>query len=205
NLSTFVELELAFEASTVNLRVFDNGIWIEERSMDTNEQKGTRQLKERRTEGENQVGDRKEQLASRRTVLQCSARSPKVTELEDVEGKSKNAIELTKGRIIEWIGDPDLLRRMFLKFKNSKFGDNIFLSFENFHFREIGSACKCSSNFMFLACSRESFKTKITDLMLKRVNGLKRRLLLIAAYWCSLETNLIRGKLFERKFIPTKV
>ncbi|KAG5580604.1 hypothetical protein H5410_051231 [Solanum commersonii] len=49
--NTFVELELAFEASLVNLRIFDNCIWIKEQNMDTNEQKGTRQLKERRKEG----------------------------------------------------------------------------------------------------------------------------------------------------------
>ncbi|KAG5619846.1 hypothetical protein H5410_005064, partial [Solanum commersonii] len=68
-------LELAFEASIVNLKIFDNDIWIEEQSMDTNEQKGTRQLKERRKkgivpspEGENQVGKRKEQSASRRML-----------------------------------------------------------------------------------------------------------------------------------------
>uniref|UniRef100_M1DSI2 Uncharacterized protein n=1 Tax=Solanum tuberosum TaxID=4113 RepID=M1DSI2_SOLTU len=51
HLSTIVELELAFEASIVNLRIFDNGIWIVEQSMDTNEKKGTMQLKERRKEG----------------------------------------------------------------------------------------------------------------------------------------------------------
>ncbi|WMV18451.1 hypothetical protein MTR67_011836, partial [Solanum verrucosum] len=69
--------------------------------MDTNEQKGTRQLKERRKKGvpsfkgENQVGDRKEQSASLRMVPRCSARSPKVTELEEVEGQRKKAMELT--------------------------------------------------------------------------------------------------------------
>ncbi|WMV25174.1 hypothetical protein MTR67_018559 [Solanum verrucosum] len=52
-------------------------------------------------EGENQVSYRKEQSASRRTVSQCSAISPKVTKLEVTEGQSKKAIELTKGRITE--------------------------------------------------------------------------------------------------------
>ncbi|KAG5589996.1 hypothetical protein H5410_040510 [Solanum commersonii] len=92
------------------------GIWIEEQSMDTNGQKGTRQLKERRKEGivpspegENQVGDRKKQSVSCRTVPQCSVGSPKVTELEDVEGQSKKEMKLTKGRITELINDPDLL------------------------------------------------------------------------------------------------
>uniref|UniRef100_M1E046 Uncharacterized protein n=1 Tax=Solanum tuberosum TaxID=4113 RepID=M1E046_SOLTU len=41
--------------------------------------------------------------------------SPKVTELEDVEGQSKKAMELTKGQIAELIGDPDLLHRMVLR------------------------------------------------------------------------------------------
>ncbi|WMV46612.1 hypothetical protein MTR67_039997 [Solanum verrucosum] len=94
--------------------------------MDTNEQKGTRQLKERRIssvpcpEGENQVVDRKEQLVSHRTVPRCSARSPKVKELEHDEVQSKKVMELTKGQIAELIGDPDLLRRMVLH--------NIFLA-----------------------------------------------------------------------------
>jgi len=63
-------------------------------------------------EGENQVGDRKEQSVRRRTVPRCIAIPPKVTELEDAKGQSKKAIELSKGRIAEWISDPDLLRRM---------------------------------------------------------------------------------------------
>ncbi|WMV58286.1 hypothetical protein MTR67_051671 [Solanum verrucosum] len=59
--------------------------------MDSNGQKGTRQLKERRNysvpspEGENQVCERKEQSACRRMVSRCSVVSPKVTELEDAE------------------------------------------------------------------------------------------------------------------------
>ncbi|WMV50049.1 hypothetical protein MTR67_043434 [Solanum verrucosum] len=48
-------------------------------------------------------------------VSRCSAISPKVTELKVVEGQSKKAMELTKGRIAEWIGDPDLLCRMVLR------------------------------------------------------------------------------------------
>uniref|UniRef100_M0ZZI2 Uncharacterized protein n=1 Tax=Solanum tuberosum TaxID=4113 RepID=M0ZZI2_SOLTU len=47
-------------------------------------------------------------------VPRCSVISPKVTELEDAEGQSKKAMELTKGQIAEWIGDPDLLRRLDL-------------------------------------------------------------------------------------------
>uniref|UniRef100_M1D8J5 Gag-pol polyprotein n=1 Tax=Solanum tuberosum TaxID=4113 RepID=M1D8J5_SOLTU len=43
-----------------------------------------------------------------------SVGSPKVTELEDGESQSKKAMELTKGRIAELIGEPDLLRRMMV-------------------------------------------------------------------------------------------
>uniref|UniRef100_M1DHI4 Putative plant transposon protein domain-containing protein n=1 Tax=Solanum tuberosum TaxID=4113 RepID=M1DHI4_SOLTU len=39
----------------------------------------------------------------RRTIPRCSSISPKITELEVVEGQSKNAMELIKGRIAEWI------------------------------------------------------------------------------------------------------
>uniref|UniRef100_M1DKK7 Polyprotein protein n=1 Tax=Solanum tuberosum TaxID=4113 RepID=M1DKK7_SOLTU len=63
-------------------------------------------------EGENQVGDRNVQSACRRVVLRCSVGSPKVTELEDAEGHRKMAMKLTKGRIAELIGNPDILRRM---------------------------------------------------------------------------------------------
>uniref|UniRef100_M1DJN1 Uncharacterized protein n=1 Tax=Solanum tuberosum TaxID=4113 RepID=M1DJN1_SOLTU len=65
-------------------------------------------------EGENQFGERKEQSACRRVVPRRIVRSPKVTALEDAEGQSKKALKLTKGRIAELIGDPDLLRRMVL-------------------------------------------------------------------------------------------
>lgn len=59
-------------------------------------------------EGENQVGERKEQSANRRVVPRCSVGSPKVTELEEAEGQDRKGKTLTKGRIAE----PDLLRRM---------------------------------------------------------------------------------------------
>lgn len=52
-------------------------------------------------EGENQVGDKKEQSLSHRMVPQCSGISPKVTELEVAEGQSKKAMKLTKGRIAD--------------------------------------------------------------------------------------------------------
>ncbi|WMV37659.1 hypothetical protein MTR67_031044 [Solanum verrucosum] len=45
-------------------------------------------------------------------VPRCSVISPKVTELEVAKGQSKNVMKLSKGRIVEWIGDADLLRRM---------------------------------------------------------------------------------------------
>ncbi|WMV24373.1 hypothetical protein MTR67_017758, partial [Solanum verrucosum] len=61
-------------------------------------------------EGENQVGDTKEQSTCCQVVPRCSVGSPKVTELEDAEGKSKKVMELTKGRITELTGDTDLLR-----------------------------------------------------------------------------------------------
>ncbi|KAG5599406.1 hypothetical protein H5410_030776 [Solanum commersonii] len=41
-------------------------------------------------------------------VPQCSVGSSKVTELEDAEGQRKKAMELTKGRIADLFGDPDL-------------------------------------------------------------------------------------------------
>uniref|UniRef100_M1DN56 Uncharacterized protein n=1 Tax=Solanum tuberosum TaxID=4113 RepID=M1DN56_SOLTU len=62
--------------------------------------------------GMNQVGDEKEQLADRRVISRSQDRSPKVTKLEDVECQSEKAMEETKGRLTEWFGEPDLLRRM---------------------------------------------------------------------------------------------
>uniref|UniRef100_M1DN65 Uncharacterized protein n=1 Tax=Solanum tuberosum TaxID=4113 RepID=M1DN65_SOLTU len=76
--------------------------------------------------GEYQVGDKKEQSARCRTVPRCIAITPKVTELEDAEGQSKKAMELTIGRIAKWIGDPDLLRRMVLRI--TFFGDYKYMS-----------------------------------------------------------------------------
>ena len=67
-------------------------------------------------EGENQVGDRKEQSTDHRVVSRCSVRSPKVTDLEDAEGQSKKAMKWVKWRI----GALDLLHRMALR--------NIFLA-----------------------------------------------------------------------------
>uniref|UniRef100_M1D8H0 Uncharacterized protein n=1 Tax=Solanum tuberosum TaxID=4113 RepID=M1D8H0_SOLTU len=55
------------------------------------------------------------EMSTRQMDPRCSARSPKVTELEDAEGQIKKAMELTKWQIKEWIGDPDLLRRIVLR------------------------------------------------------------------------------------------
>ncbi|WP_205532554.1 hypothetical protein, partial [Pectobacterium brasiliense] len=61
------------------------------------------------------VGDRREQSVSHRTGPRCSTSSPKVTELEFAEGQCRKAIQITKGRIADWIGDPDLLHRVILR------------------------------------------------------------------------------------------
>uniref|UniRef100_M1DHF6 Putative plant transposon protein domain-containing protein n=1 Tax=Solanum tuberosum TaxID=4113 RepID=M1DHF6_SOLTU len=65
-------------------------------------------------EGESQVGERKEESADHRLVPRCSVRSPEVIDLEDAKGQCKKAMEWTKGRISELVGEPDLLRRMAL-------------------------------------------------------------------------------------------
>uniref|UniRef100_M1DL43 Uncharacterized protein n=1 Tax=Solanum tuberosum TaxID=4113 RepID=M1DL43_SOLTU len=59
------------------------------------------------SEEENQVGEIKEQSVSRRTIPQCSTSSANATELEVVEGQCRKAMNQTKGRIAEWIGDPN--------------------------------------------------------------------------------------------------
>uniref|UniRef100_M1DCT8 Integrase core domain containing protein n=1 Tax=Solanum tuberosum TaxID=4113 RepID=M1DCT8_SOLTU len=59
------------------------------------------------SEGENRVGEINEQLASLRTVLRCCAILPKVTELKFAKGQCRKAMNQSKGRIAEWIGDPD--------------------------------------------------------------------------------------------------
>ncbi|WMV49698.1 hypothetical protein MTR67_043083 [Solanum verrucosum] len=66
-------------------------------------------------EGRNQVGDEKEQSANQRAVPRCKARSPKVTELEDVECQSKMEMEEINGRFTEWFGEPDLVRQLALR------------------------------------------------------------------------------------------
>uniref|UniRef100_M1DDD3 Uncharacterized protein n=1 Tax=Solanum tuberosum TaxID=4113 RepID=M1DDD3_SOLTU len=79
------------------------GIWIEEQSKDTDLQKGTKQAERLKISkpGKNQLGERKEQSADRRVVPRCSVQSHKVTDLEDAEGQDREAMEMTKGRIVE--------------------------------------------------------------------------------------------------------
>uniref|UniRef100_M1DEC7 Polyprotein protein n=1 Tax=Solanum tuberosum TaxID=4113 RepID=M1DEC7_SOLTU len=99
-----------------------HGIWIEEQSKDTNLQNGMNRAERRkkREPEKNQVGERKKKSAIRQGIPRCRVRSPKVIDLEDVEGQEKKAMELTKGQIAELIGEPDLLRRVALR--------NIFLA-----------------------------------------------------------------------------
>uniref|UniRef100_M1DIF5 Uncharacterized protein n=1 Tax=Solanum tuberosum TaxID=4113 RepID=M1DIF5_SOLTU len=67
-------------------------IWIEEQSMDTNGQKGTRQLKERRKEG------MLIHWASHRMAII----SPKVVVCQALKVKLKSAIEMSSRRVAEW-------------------------------------------------------------------------------------------------------
>ncbi|KAG5571536.1 hypothetical protein H5410_061302, partial [Solanum commersonii] len=70
--------------------------------------KAAERMKKRRLE------DRLTHWASRRMALVSpnvlDVISPKVTEPEDAEGKSKTAMKMTKRWITEWINNPDLLR-----------------------------------------------------------------------------------------------
>ncbi|KAG5615236.1 hypothetical protein H5410_015060 [Solanum commersonii] len=118
HLSTFVELELAFEASIVSLRLFGNGIWIEEQSIDTNLQKGTKRA-ERRKKREH--CDHQEEIKlvrerSRRRIAKWFRDAvldrPKLQTWRNAEGQGKKAMELTIGWIVKLISEPDLLRRM---------------------------------------------------------------------------------------------
>uniref|UniRef100_M1DLM0 Uncharacterized protein n=1 Tax=Solanum tuberosum TaxID=4113 RepID=M1DLM0_SOLTU len=90
------------------------GLWIKEQSKDTKLQKGTKRAK-RRKKRKNQVCERNEQLADLRVVLRCSVGSPEVTDLEVADDQCRRAMEWTKWSIAEWIGDPDLLRRVALR------------------------------------------------------------------------------------------
>ncbi|KAG5630812.1 hypothetical protein H5410_002529, partial [Solanum commersonii] len=90
--------------------------------------------------------------SSRQMVPRCSARSPKVIELKDAEGQIKMEMELTKWQITEWIGDLDLLCRMYLSI--------IVLNYQVV----VANATLPSS---FWLARDTGFKTKITDLMTK--------------------------------------
>uniref|UniRef100_M1DU77 Uncharacterized protein n=1 Tax=Solanum tuberosum TaxID=4113 RepID=M1DU77_SOLTU len=93
-----------------------SGTWIEEQSKDTNLQEGSKR-DERMKKRKHQVGENKQQSANRRMVMRCSIGSPKVTNLVDGEVQRIKAMELTKGKIAEWIGEPDLLGRVTLRNK----------------------------------------------------------------------------------------
>ncbi|KAG5606062.1 hypothetical protein H5410_027554, partial [Solanum commersonii] len=206
HLTTIVELEFSFEASIVNLRIFDNVSSNAHFVLITNAAERTKKRRpedrlnhwaSRRMaivspnvsslEGENQVGNRKEQLASRQTVLRCSAISPKVIELEVAEGQSKKVMELTKWWITEWIRDPNLLHRMVLRSTflatintllnsyfqvrklRTKFRENISFSWKICRFPFLRNWKVVVANATLPSCfwlARERyFKTKITDLM----------------------------------------
>ncbi|KAG5589976.1 hypothetical protein H5410_040490, partial [Solanum commersonii] len=159
HLSTIVELELAFEASIVNLRIFANA----------KRNKATEKTKKRRPEdrlnhwASHQMAivspnvpmcqALKEKIKSAIKMSSCAI-SPKVTELEVAEVQSKKTMELTKGQIAEWIGDPDLLRRIVFRSTSLR--------------AEVANA---TLPLCFWLARERGFETKITDLMLERVNS----------------------------------
>ena len=51
---------------------------------------------------------------------------------------------------------------------------------------------------------REWTLVPLSHFLLERVNEIRRRLYLIAAYWCSRETNFIQDKFIKRDFAPLK-
>ncbi|KAG5630811.1 hypothetical protein H5410_002528 [Solanum commersonii] len=81
HLNTFVDLELAFEASIVSFRIIDNGA--------------------------GQVCNEKEQSVHRQAVPRSNTLSLNASKCENAEGKSRKAMNQTKGRIAECVGDPD--------------------------------------------------------------------------------------------------
>ncbi|WMV30642.1 hypothetical protein MTR67_024027 [Solanum verrucosum] len=58
-------------------------------------------------EGKDQVGGKREQSAHRREVSRSNTMSPNDPEHDDAEGWCKTAMNYTKGRIAELIGDSD--------------------------------------------------------------------------------------------------
>ncbi|KAG5571755.1 hypothetical protein H5410_061521 [Solanum commersonii] len=87
-LNTFVELELAFEASIGNLRIFDNGVSQLESLRSPNPSNLTQSSSVLSPEGKDQVGDEREQSAHRRTIPRSNTISPNDSNREDAEGKS---------------------------------------------------------------------------------------------------------------------
>ncbi|KAG5631678.1 hypothetical protein H5410_003395, partial [Solanum commersonii] len=97
HLNTIVELELAFEASIVSLRFFDN---VGGKTYTLLSKKEERQLKERRNEDlriaepirvrslerKDQIDGENEQSACRQSVPQSSTMSPNDPKHDDVEG-----------------------------------------------------------------------------------------------------------------------
>ncbi|KAG5580598.1 hypothetical protein H5410_051225 [Solanum commersonii] len=80
HLNTLVELELAFEATMVSLRFFDNG--------SPNGLNLAQSSSVLSPEGKDQVGHEREQSTCHRTVPRSSTISPNDPECKDAEGKS---------------------------------------------------------------------------------------------------------------------
>ncbi|KAG5594957.1 hypothetical protein H5410_036189 [Solanum commersonii] len=102
--------------------------------------------------------------------------------LKDAEGQRKKAMELTKGRITECIGDLDLLRRMVLRntffcdykyiFKflvyrelRTEFEENISLASKISIFEKLEVVANATLPSCFWLARERGFKTKITNLM----------------------------------------
>ncbi|KAG5591402.1 hypothetical protein H5410_041916, partial [Solanum commersonii] len=121
HLNTFVELELAFEASIVSLRIFDNELVSSNASfisiidvLNPAECSSVLSLK-----GEGQVCDEKEQLTHHRVVSRSNTLPPNASKRENDEGKSRKAMNQTKWWIAEVFGDI-VLELEDLKIFNSK-------------------------------------------------------------------------------------
>uniref|UniRef100_M1DSN4 Isopentenyltransferase n=1 Tax=Solanum tuberosum TaxID=4113 RepID=M1DSN4_SOLTU len=78
-------------------------IWIDVEQSVLNHRVDTR-VDEMVNAGKDQVNDERESSARRRTVPRSSTISPNNSKCEDAEGKSRKAMNQTKGRIAECIG-----------------------------------------------------------------------------------------------------
>ncbi|KAG5632242.1 hypothetical protein H5410_003959 [Solanum commersonii] len=87
HLNTFVELEIAFAASIVSLRFFDNGSpnALGESPNGLNLVQSSSVLS---PEGKDQVGDKREQSTRRQTVPRSNTILPNDSKRKDTEGKS---------------------------------------------------------------------------------------------------------------------